>query len=112
MRTSIDIILSDDYDYPPEMERVLTINEPANTSPEKAAQRTCERSFLLALLACAWIPMLFFLLLAPPDSATGSLAGVKTAFLFLGTAHVPATIHFYANRNSSGLQTLGSIAPC
>lgn len=86
------------------MERVSTINGPTNTSPETAAQRTYgERTFLLALLACTWIPMLFFLLLAPPDSATGSLAGVKTVFLFLGTAHVPATLFFYSDKTFRGV---------
>ena len=86
------------------MERVSTINEPAKTSPRTEVQRTHgERSFLLALLACTWIPMLFFLLFAPPDSATGSLAGVKTVFLFLGTAHVPATLFFYTDKNFRGV---------
>jgi hypothetical protein len=61
------------------------------------------RYFLLSLLACTWLPIAFFILLAPPDAATGSLANIKTIFLFLGTAHVPATIFFYTDREFSGI---------
>lgn len=58
---------------------------------------------MVALLACTWIPMAFFALLAPTDPTAGGLAGIKTVFLFLGTAHVPATIYFYADRNFLGI---------
>jgi hypothetical protein len=60
-----------------------------------------KRYFLLSLLFFTWLPIAFFLLLAPPDAATGSLANIKTIFLFLGTAHVPATIFFYTDKEFS-----------
>ena len=85
------------------MERVSTIAKPARTSPETVRSAYGDRSFLLTLLACTWIPMLFFLLLAPPDPATGGLAGIKTVFLFLGTAHVPATLFFYSDKTFRGV---------
>jgi hypothetical protein len=67
------------------------------------ATRPFKRYFLLCLLFATWLPIAFFLLLAPPDTATGSLANIKTIFLFLGTAHVPATIFFYTDREFSGI---------
>ena len=57
-----------------------------------------KRWFLLSLLISTWLPMAFFILLARSADATGgSLAGIKLVFLFLGTAHVPATLFFYTD---------------
>lgn len=57
-----------------------------------------KRWFLLSLLVSTWLPMAFFILLArTADAAGGSLAGIKLVFLFLGTAHVPATLFFYTD---------------
>lgn len=57
-----------------------------------------KRWFLLSLLLSTWLPMAFFILLARTADATGgSLAGIKMVFLFLGTAHVPATLFFYTD---------------
>jgi len=56
------------------------------------------RWFLLSLLMATWLPMAFFILLARTADATGGgLAGIKMVFLFLGTAHVPATLFFYTD---------------
>lgn len=57
------------------------------------------RWFLLSLLLVTWLPMVFFILLAPAENAGGGLAGIKLLFLFLGTAHVPATLFFYTDRD-------------
>lgn len=57
------------------------------------------RRFLLSLLVVTWLPMAFFILLAPAENATGGLAGIKLLFLFLGTAHVPATLFFYTDKD-------------
>lgn len=76
------------------------VNENSTIAPRSVAlAQRGDRSFLLALLACTWIPIAFFVLLAPPDPAAGGLAGIKTIFLFLGTAHVPATIYFYLDKD-------------
>lgn len=58
-----------------------------------------KRWFLLSLLVSTWLPMAFFILLARSADATGGgLAGIKLVFLFLGTAHVPATLFFYTDK--------------
>lgn len=62
-----------------------------------------KRYFLLSLLLCTWIPIAFFILIAPPEGASGGLAGIKMIFLFLGTAHVPATLFFYTDKEFSGI---------
>ncbi|HEX8707277.1 MAG TPA: hypothetical protein VF723_03360 [Pyrinomonadaceae bacterium] len=63
-----------------------------------------KRYFLLSLLFSTWIPAAFFVLLAPQGTGgSGGLAGIKTIFLFLGTAHVPATLFFYTDREFSGI---------
>jgi len=58
-----------------------------------------KRRFLVSLLLSTWLPMAFFILLArAADASGGSLAGIKAVFLFLGTAHVPATLFFYTDK--------------
>jgi hypothetical protein len=64
-------------------------------------QDIARRRFLFALLLSTWIPMLFFFSLAQLESTYFSIRGMKTIFLFLGTAHVPATFFFYTDRNFS-----------
>ena len=67
---------------------------------ERSTARTAllKRWFLLSLLLSTWLPMAFFILLARTADATGGgLASVKLVFLFLGTAHVPATLFFYTD---------------
>ena len=44
-----------------------------------------KRRFLVSLLLGTWVPIVFFILLAPPVGASGSLASLKAVFLFLGT---------------------------
>lgn len=88
------------------MERLSSVQEVVGASGETAKPLggpILERYFLPALLACTWIPIAFFILLAPPDAATGGLAGIKMAFLFLGTAHVPATLYFYTDKEFFGI---------
>jgi hypothetical protein len=62
-----------------------------------------KRYFLLSLLLATWVPIAFFILFAPRNAGGGSLAGIKTVFLFLGTAHVPATLFFYTDKEFSGI---------
>src|SRR3954449_13323366 len=63
-----------------------------------------KRYFLLSLLLSTWVPVIFFMLLAPSGtSGSGGLWGVKSIFLFLGTAHVPITLFFYTDRDFSGI---------
>jgi hypothetical protein len=78
--------------------------EPTATSELKVVQRSSvKRYFLLALLVSTWVPFVFFILLAPSNTGAGNLSAVKTIFLFLGTAHVPATLLLYTDREFSGI---------
>lgn len=67
-----------------------------DTRPHALRQR-----FLFALLLSTWLPMLFFLSVAHLETTSFSIRSMKSVFLFLGTAHVPATFFFYADRNFS-----------
>jgi hypothetical protein len=62
------------------------------------------RWFLVSLLLGTWLPIAFFIFLAPPVGVSGGLASLKAVFLFLGTAHVPATLFFYADRDFSSIR--------
>ena len=63
------------------------------------------RWFLIGLLLATWLPIAFFLLLAPAASAGGGLANIKSIFLFLGTAHVPATLYFYTDKEFASIRS-------
>lgn len=56
--------------------------------------------FLVSLLLCTWLPMAFFLLSSRLEGAMFGYAGTRTLLLFLGTAHVPATL-FYVDKDFS-----------
>ena len=58
-----------------------------------------KRWFLVSLLLSTWLPIAFFTLLAPSAAPASGIAGIKTIFLFLGTAHVPATLFFYTDKD-------------
>jgi hypothetical protein len=60
-----------------------------------------KRIFLFALLLCTWVPMAFFLLSSGIENSIYGFGGMRTALLFLGTAHVPATIFFYIDKDFS-----------
>ena len=57
--------------------------------------------FLVSLLACTWLPMAFFLLSSRLENSMFGYAGTRTLLLFLGTAHVPATLFFYIDKDFS-----------
>lgn len=62
-----------------------------------------KRWFLVSLLIATWLPIAFFIFVVPTRGEVTGWAGIKTVFLFLGTAHVPATLFFYLDRNFSGI---------
>lgn len=62
------------------------------------------RWFLIGLLLATWLPIAFFLLFAPPPGASGGLSSIRSVFLFLGTAHVPATFYFYTDKEFSSIR--------
>ncbi|HEU4639290.1 MAG TPA: hypothetical protein VFS84_10590, partial [Candidatus Binatia bacterium] len=57
--------------------------------------------FLVGLLLSTWVPMAFFLFSSRIEGSMYGFGGMKTALLFLGTAHVPATIFFYTDKDFS-----------
>lgn len=57
--------------------------------------------FLVSLLLCTWLPMAFFLLSWRLEGSMFGYAGTRTLLLFLGTAHVPATLFFYVDKDFS-----------
>jgi hypothetical protein len=66
-----------------------------------ARNQTRKRWFLVSLLISTLVPIVFFVFLIPSRGEVSSLAGIKTVFLFLGTAHVPATLFFYFDKKFS-----------
>jgi hypothetical protein len=81
----------------------LTANAIAGSIRDRAENQS--RWFLMALLLATWLPIAFFILLAPPGAEGGGLGGIKTVFLFLGTAHVPATLLFYTDKEFASIRT-------
>lgn len=69
---------------------------------ELARNQRLKRWFLFSLLLSTLLPIAFFIFVAPTHGELSGLAGIKTVFLFLGTAHVPATLFFYLDKNFSG----------
>lgn len=72
----------------------------AEATPDVRRDAAGQR-FLFALLLSTWIPMLFFISIAHLENTYDGIRGMKTIFLFLGTAHVPATFFFYTDKNFS-----------
>jgi hypothetical protein len=56
-------------------------------------------AFLFALLLSTWVPMIFFVWNARLESVLYGFGAMKSMLLFLGTAHVPATIFFYVDKD-------------
>lgn len=78
--------------------------EVEGSSDGKVVERSSvKRYFLLALLVSTWIPFVFFIVLAPSDAGSGNVSAIKSLFLFLGTAHVPATLYLYRDPEFSGI---------
>src|SRR5438876_11362502 len=59
--------------------------------------------FTLALLLTTWIPMLFFVALGSVAKPTGGLGAVKAARLYVGGAHVAATLLVYLDKTFAPL---------
>lgn len=55
--------------------------------------------FLVSLLLCTWLPVAFFLTFGFYGNGNSGFEGLKSVFLFLGAAHVQATLFFYSDRD-------------
>jgi hypothetical protein len=69
----------------------------ANPASLASRREHGKQFFLISLLLATWLPIALFLSLPKAELPYG-LETVKFIFLFLGTAHVPATIFFYMDR--------------
>ncbi|HEY8205487.1 MAG TPA: hypothetical protein VIF81_12215 [Pyrinomonadaceae bacterium] len=76
---------------------------PVTARAEAQGNERAKRYFLWSLLAATSVPIGFFILVAPSHGTMAGIAGMKTVFLFLGTAHVPATLYFYTDKQFSGI---------
>lgn len=86
------------------MERVSSNTIAGGAVHERSSSLLLRRWFLVSLLLATWVPIAFFILIAPSLGQTGGLANLKAVFLFLGTAHVPATLFFYADKDFSSIR--------
>jgi len=86
------------------MERVSSNTIASGAVHERSSSLLLRRWFLVSLLLATWVPIAFFILIAPSLGQTGGLANLKAVFLFLGTAHVPATLFFYADKDFSSIR--------
>lgn len=86
------------------MERVSSNTIAGGALQERSSGLLLRRWFLVSLLVSTWVPIAFFILIAPSLGQTGGLANLKAVFLFLGTAHVPATLFFYADKDFSSIR--------
>src|SRR5215813_10550196 len=80
------------------MERVSSNTIAGALDERSSANLLPRRWFLVSLLLGTWVPIAFFILIAPSIGQSGGLANLKAVFLFLGTAHVPATLFFYTDK--------------
>lgn len=55
--------------------------------------------FIACLFICTWIPIIFFIIVGSQQKINPNIESIKTMFLFLGVAHVPATLFFYTEKN-------------
>jgi hypothetical protein len=68
-------------------------------APVASGRETAKRVFLLSLLLSTWIPLCFFIFLGQSGVVSFSLEQIKIVLLFLGGAHVQATLFFYTDRD-------------
>ena len=75
------------------------LSERPISSPSWTAQ--LKPAVLVALLLSTWVPMIFFVWNSRLEGFMYGFGAMKTMLLFLGTAHVPATIFFYVDKDFS-----------
>jgi hypothetical protein len=86
------------------MERVSSNTIAGALDERSSGNLLLRRWFLVSLLLGTWVPIAFFILIAPSVGPSGGLASLKAVFLFLGTAHVPATLFFYADKDFAAIR--------
>jgi hypothetical protein len=90
------------------------LSQPYNTPVAETLARAASREearrrwFIMALLVSTWAPLAFFIaygliFLGEPATGSSGIAGLRTVLLFLGAAHVPATLFFYTDKEFSSI---------
>ena len=78
----------------------IGVQELGVEQPQRAAWANHVKPvFFVSLLLATWLPMGFFLLSSRLEGSMFGYAGTRTLLLFLGTAHVPATLFFYLDKD-------------
>lgn len=68
-----------------------------------SSQAIQKRRFILALLISTWAPLAFFIALGQMTTFGTSIGGIRSVLLFLSTAHVPATLFFYTDKEFAAI---------
>lgn len=68
-----------------------------------SSQAIQKRRFILALLISTWAPLAFFIALGQFTNFGTGIGGIRSVLLFLSTAHVPATLFFYTDKEFAAI---------
>lgn len=91
------------------MEPVSSIAYPRTVSPDAdrivatPVRSTMKRRFLISLLFATWIPITVLVYIGLTGTVQYGLTQIKVVLLFLGGAHVQATLFFYWDREFRGI---------
>ncbi len=72
-------------------------------TPAEGDDAAHKRWFILGLLLTTWVPLALFLAFGQMTSFSTGVGSIRAIFLFLSTAHVPATLFFYTDSEFSGI---------
>jgi hypothetical protein len=81
------------------LERLQVTNIDVAAGTHARIHSNGKRAFLVSLLLATWVPMAFFISLGRLATPSFSLNSFKTLLVFLGTAHVQATLFFYTDKD-------------
>ncbi|MCU1264978.1 MAG: hypothetical protein JWM21_1296 [Acidobacteria bacterium] len=71
--------------------------------PVASNEEARRRWFTLALLVSTWVPLALFIALGQSTSLGVGNLSIRGIFLFLSTAHVPATLFFYTDKEFASI---------
>ena len=80
-----------------------TTSVPGSVIAHDSSREIQKRRFILALLISTWAPLAFFIALGQFTTFGTGIGGIRSVLLFLSTAHVPATLFFYTDKEFAGI---------
>jgi hypothetical protein len=80
-----------------------TTSVPESAVAPASLQAIQKRRFILALLISTWAPLAFFIALGQVTTLGSGIGGIRSVLLFLSTAHVPATLFFYTDKEFAAI---------